>query len=87
MINTYETYLEQPDRLKLEEAMSIYKQMVECFKKCTFEDKMEYWNEFLKKAADYTGVSPQGIYKRKTFKALETQDIQCIRNAKSDMKR
>lgn len=56
MINTYEAYLEQPDCLKIEDALNIYKHMTECIGKCTMEDKMEFWNEFLEKAGVYTEI-------------------------------
>ena len=56
MINTYETYLKQPDALKMEDALRIYTEMTECISKCSAEDKMEFWNEFLMNAAEYTNI-------------------------------
>ena len=58
MINTYEAYLAHPagNILTLEDALSIYAKMAESIKKCTLEDKMDFWNNFLKKAADYTYI-------------------------------
>ena len=58
MLNTYETYLKHPagDILRLEEAMRIYDKLVASIEKCTMEDKMEFWNDFLAKASEYTGI-------------------------------
>ena len=56
MINTYEAYLKQPDALKMEDALRIYTEMTECISKCSAEDKMEFWNEFLMNAAEYTNI-------------------------------
>ncbi len=56
MINTYEDYLDSPagDILKIEDALQIYTKMADCISRCTLEDKMDFWNDCLKKAADYT---------------------------------
>ena len=58
MVNTYEFYLEHPagNILTIEDAMSIYSEMVACYKKCSLEDKLDCWNDFLKRAAEYTYV-------------------------------
>lgn len=56
MINTYEEYLNSPDGniLTMEEALQIYTRMANCISRCTLEDKMDFWNDCLKKAAEYT---------------------------------
>ncbi|MBR6308589.1 MAG: hypothetical protein IKR39_08275 [Lachnospiraceae bacterium] len=58
MINTYEAYLKHPkgNILKIEDAMDIYRRLAECISKCKVEDKMDFWNDFLKRAAKYTNV-------------------------------
>ncbi len=58
MINTYENYLKNsiPSTLEMEEALRIYTKMTECIEKCTLEDKMDFWNDFLRRAAEYTNV-------------------------------
>ena len=58
MINTYEDYLDSPagDILKMEDALQIYTKMANCISRCTLEDKMDFWNDCLKKAADYTFI-------------------------------
>ncbi len=58
MINTYEDYLNSPAGhiLKIEDALQIYSKMVECIGKCDLEDKKDFWDDFLMKAADYTYV-------------------------------
>ncbi len=58
MINTYEDYLNNPhgNILRMEDALKIYTKMANCISRCTLEDKMDFWNDFLKKAADYTMI-------------------------------
>ncbi len=58
MINTYEKYLKHPagNVLTVEEALKIYDELVESFEKCQLEDKMDFWNDFLKQAAEYAYV-------------------------------
>ena len=58
MINTYEEYLKHPSGniLKVEDAMKIYSGMAESIEKCELEDKMDFWNDCLKKACDYTRI-------------------------------
>ncbi len=58
MLNTYEAYLEHRAGavLKIEDAMKIYSELVESIEKCTMEDKLDFWNDFLKKAAKYTKI-------------------------------
>ena len=55
MINTYEAYLKHPagNILTIEDAMKIYGEMADSIKKCTLEDKMDFWNDCLVKAAAY----------------------------------
>ena len=58
MINTYESYLNNSSGnvLRIEEAQSIYSKMVASIGKCQLEDKLDFWNDFLKKAAEYTYI-------------------------------
>ncbi len=58
MINTYESYLKHPAGhiLTIEDAMRIYGKMAESISKCKLEDKMDCWNDCLKRAADYTKI-------------------------------
>ncbi len=58
MIHTYEKYLKHPtgNSLKIEDALQIYEEMAASFEKCRLEDKMDFWNECLKKAAEYTKI-------------------------------
>lgn len=56
MINTYDDYLEQPGNLKIEEALKIYTEMVDCISKCRLEDRMDFWKDFLERAAEYTNI-------------------------------
>ncbi len=56
MINTYEDYLKQPGSLRFEDALKIYNEMTVCISKCKLEDKVDFWNDFLKRAAEYTGI-------------------------------
>ncbi len=55
MIRTYEAYLNHPagNTLTIEEAMKIYKEMAESIMKCSLEDKIEFWDDSIKKAAEY----------------------------------
>ncbi|MCR5739998.1 MAG: hypothetical protein K6G43_09275 [Lachnospiraceae bacterium] len=55
-MNTYKAYLAHPagNILTMEDALDIYDKMTDCISKITMEDKLEYWNECLKKALDYT---------------------------------
>ena len=56
MINTYENYLKQPKALKMEDALRIYSEMAVCINRCTLEDKMDFWNDFIKSAFEYTHI-------------------------------
>ncbi|MCR4657579.1 MAG: hypothetical protein K5770_15340 [Lachnospiraceae bacterium] len=58
MINTYENYLKSKAGaiLKIENALRIYTKMALCVGKCSLEDKMDFWNDCLKKAAEYTDI-------------------------------
>ena len=57
-MNTYADYLDHPagNILKMEDALKIYTEMCESFSRCTMEDKMEFWNDFVAKAVKYTGI-------------------------------
>ncbi len=59
MINTYEDYLKQPNSLKIEDALKIYKEMTVCIGSCKLEDKKDFWDDFLKRAAEYTRIRNQ----------------------------
>ncbi len=58
MINTYEAYLNHSagSILTVEEALRIYEKMAAGITLCTLEDKMDFWNDCLKKAAEYTKI-------------------------------
>ena len=58
MVNTYEAYLKHPagNTITMEDALRIYTAMAACIEKCSAEDKMEYWNDFLNKAAKYAYI-------------------------------
>ena len=58
MINTYELYLKHPAGhvLTIEDAIKIYEKMAASIDQCTLEDKMEFWNDCLQKAASYTKI-------------------------------
>ena len=58
MINTYEEYLKHPAGgiLTIEDAMSICKKMCICIKRCKLDDKMVFFNDCLKMAAEYTKI-------------------------------
>ena len=57
-MNTYEAYLKNSEgsTLTIEEALEIYSAMTESINKCTLEDKLDFWNEFLMKALAYTSI-------------------------------
>ena len=58
MINTYEEYLKHPagNILTVEDAMRIYSEMAACIARCRLEDKMEFWDDCLRRAAEYTKI-------------------------------
>ncbi len=58
MIRTYEGYLKHPagDLLPMEEALKIYTRMAESIEKCTLEDKMDFWNDFLSADSRYAAI-------------------------------
>ncbi|WP_029201616.1 hypothetical protein [Oribacterium sp. NK2B42] len=60
-INTYEAYLnhEAGNIITIEECMQIYKELVESITLCSLEDKDEFWNEFINRAARYTYIRNQ----------------------------
>ena len=57
-INTYEAYLKHPagNTLTTEDAARIYAAMAESIRKCSLEDKMDFWDDCMKSAADYTKI-------------------------------
>ena len=57
-MNTYEEYLKHPAGyvLTIEDALRIYTAMTESFRKCTAEDKLEFWEDFAKKACNYAKI-------------------------------
>ena len=60
-MNTYEAYLnhEAGNIITIEECMQIYKELVESITLCSLEDKDEFWNEFINRAARYTYIRNQ----------------------------
>lgn len=61
IMNTYESYLkhEAGNIITIEECMEIYSQLVESISLCKLEDKDEFWNEFIDRAARYTYIRNQ----------------------------
>ena len=61
LINTYEDYLKHKagEILTIEDAARIYNGMVESIKKCTLEDKMDFWNDCIKSAMEYCYIRNQ----------------------------
>ena len=57
-MNTYEAYLqnEAGNILRMEDALTIYTDMIHCIHECKLEDKMDFWNDFLKNALKYTCI-------------------------------
>ena len=57
-MNTYEAYLNHPagSILPIEEALQIYTDLVKSVASCTVEDKMEFYQDFLKKAVAYAEI-------------------------------
>ena len=61
IMDTYESYLkhEAGNIITIEECMEIYSQLVESISLCKLEDKDEFWNEFIDRAARYTYIRNQ----------------------------
>ena len=57
-MKSYEAYLHHPAGhvLPMEEALGIFTALNESFSACQAEDKMDFYNDFLRQAADYTLV-------------------------------
>ncbi len=57
-MNTYEEYLNdgKGNILKMEDALEIYTGMMDSIKKSSFEEKMEFWQDFLEQALKYTTI-------------------------------
>ncbi len=57
-MNTYEAYLkhEAGNIITVEECMEIYSKMVESISSCKVEDKMDFWNEFIKYSGEYAYI-------------------------------
>ncbi len=55
-MNTYDDYLKHEDGfiITIEECMRIYSKLVESISICTLDDKNEFWNDFIDRAARYT---------------------------------
>ncbi|SEA97656.1 hypothetical protein SAMN05216349_1832 [Oribacterium sp. KHPX15] len=60
-MNTYEAYLkhEAGNIITIEECMKIYSALVESISSCTVEDKLDFWNEFINRAARYAYIRNQ----------------------------
>lgn len=58
MINTYEEYLKHPAGhiLTIEDAMQIYSKMCASIACCSMEDKIDFWNDCLRLASEYTKI-------------------------------
>lgn len=57
-INTYEAYLKDKkgNILTTEDAARIYREMVQSIRACTLDDKMDFWNDCIKSAMEYSHV-------------------------------
>ena len=57
-MNTYEEYLKNSSgsTLKMEDALSIYTEMMESISRSSCEDKTELWHMYLEKALKYTAI-------------------------------
>lgn len=75
MINTYEDYLKHPagNILTMEDALRIYTALNESIGKCTAEDKMESYDDFVKKAVKYAVYRCQWEYKSREDRMAEDQ--------------
>ena len=60
-MNTYEAYLkhEAGNIITFEECFDIYSRLVESLIQCTFEDKGEFWHDFINRATRYTYIRNQ----------------------------
>ncbi len=60
-MNTYEGYLNHKAGciITFEECLEIYTKLVESISSCTAEDKLDFWNEFINRAAKYTFIRNQ----------------------------
>ena len=60
-MNTYEAYLkhEAGNIITIEECMKFYSALVESISSCTVEDKLDFWNEFINRAARYAYIRNQ----------------------------
>lgn len=60
-MNTYDAYLKHEDGfiITIEECMRIYSKLVESISLCTLDDKNEFWNAFIDRAARYTYIRNQ----------------------------
>ena len=58
MINTYEAYLNHPagNTLNVEDALRLYNEMTDSVLKSKTGDKMEFWEDFLRNAAEYSSA-------------------------------
>ena len=61
IMNTYEAYLNHGagNIITIEECMQIYSKLVESISLCKMEDKEEFWNKFIDRAARYTYIRNQ----------------------------
>ncbi len=69
-MNTYQAYLEHEagNIIKMEEALKIYTDMVNCVRKCKLEDKEEIWKDFINSAIEYAYIRSQWEYMSKSEK-------------------
>lgn len=73
MINTYEGYLNHPagNILTIDDALKMYTALGESIAKCSAEDKMEFYDDFIKKALKYADYRCEWEYKSKEDKLTE----------------
>ena len=57
-MNSYEGYLKHPagNVITMEESLTIYTEMMASIEKCTADDKLDFYNDLIRKAAKYTEI-------------------------------
>lgn len=73
MINTYEGYLNHPagNILTIDEALKMYTALGESIVKCSAEDKMEFYDDFIRRALKYSAYRCEWEYMSREDKLAE----------------
>lgn len=73
MINTYEGYLNHPagNILTIDDALKMYTALGESIAKCSTEDKMEFYDDFIKRASKYSTYRCEWKYMSREDKLTE----------------